>query len=45
LRAANCQATAAADATSMTESRPKPINAMDEAIVPAVSATTASTTL
>jgi hypothetical protein len=29
----------------MTESRPKPISAVDDAIVPAVMATTASTTL
>jgi hypothetical protein len=42
---ANCHVTAAAEATSITESRPNPISAMDEAIVPAVSATTASTTL
>jgi hypothetical protein len=44
-RPANCQATAAAEETSMTESRPKPISAVDEAMVPAVIATTASTTL
>jgi hypothetical protein len=41
----NCQATAAAEETSMTESRPKPISAVDEARVPAVMATTASTVL
>ncbi len=41
----NCQATAAADATSTTESSPKPIRAEDEATVPAVRAMTASTTL
>jgi hypothetical protein len=38
----NCQATAAALATSITESSPNPINAVDEAIVPAVIAMTAS---
>ena len=42
---ANCQATAAAEDTSMTESRPNPISAVDEARVPAVIATTASITL
>ena len=41
-RAENCQATAAAEDTSMTESRPKPISAVEEAMVPAVIATTAS---
>ncbi len=41
-RAENCQATAAAEKTSMTESRPKPISALEEASVPAVRATTAS---
>ena len=41
----NCQATAAAEATSITESSPNPISAVDEATVPAVIATTASTTL
>ncbi len=44
-RAENCQATAAAEDTSMTESRPKPISAVEEASVPAVIATIASTTL
>ncbi|GAA3024003.1 hypothetical protein GCM10020229_39160 [Kitasatospora albolonga] len=44
-RAENCQATAAAEETSMIESRPKPISAVDEAAVPAVRATAASTTL
>ena len=43
--AENCQATAAADDTSMTESRPKPISAEDDTRVPSASATTASTTL
>jgi hypothetical protein len=43
--AVNCQATAAAEETSMTESRPKPTRAVDEASVPAVIATTASTVL
>jgi hypothetical protein len=41
----NCQATAAADDTSITESRPNPMRAVDEATVPAVIATTASITL
>lgn len=44
-RAENCQATAAAEETSMTESRPKPIRALEEAIVPAVRAAIASMTL
>lgn len=44
-RPANCQATAAAEATSPRESRPKPTSAADDATVPAVIATTASTTL
>lgn len=43
--AENCQATAAAEATSITESSPKPIRAVDEAPTPAVIATTASTAL
>ena len=43
--AENCHATAAADETSITESRPKPISADDDTRVPSVSATTASTTL
>jgi len=38
----NCHATAAAESTSIVESRPKPINAAEEATVPAVIATTAS---
>ena len=42
---ANCQATAAADDTSITESRPKPISAVDDTRVPSVSAMTASITL
>lgn len=33
--AENCQATAAAEETSLTESRPKPTSAVDEARVPA----------
>ena len=41
----NCHATAAADDTSMTESRPKPISAEDDTRVPSASATAASTTL
>ena len=44
-RPANCQATAAAERTSITESSPNPISAVDEAMVPAASATTASMTL
>jgi hypothetical protein len=44
-RAENCQATAAAEDTSMTESRPKPTRAVEEAMVPAVMATIASPTL
>ncbi len=43
--AENCQATAAAEETSMIESRPKPIRAVDEARVPAVRATIASMAL
>ena len=41
----NCQATATADATSITESSPNPTSADDDAIDPAVIATTASITL
>jgi hypothetical protein len=41
----NCQATAVADATSITESKPNPISAAEDATVPATSATTASMTL
>lgn len=41
-RAENRQATAAAEETSMTESRPKPTSAVEEASVPAVIATIAS---
>ena len=37
--------TIAADVTSITESRPKPISAVDPAIVPAAIATTPSMTL
>ncbi len=44
-RPANCQATAAADDTSTTESRPNPSSAVEDARTPAVSATAASTTL
>ena len=43
-RPANCQATAAAEDTSITESRPNPISAVEDAFAPAVSATTASIT-
>lgn len=43
--AENCQATAAAEETSMTESSPKLISAVEEASVPAVMATIASMTL
>ena len=42
---ANCHATAAADDTSITESSPNPISAVDEALVPSASAMTASITL
>jgi hypothetical protein len=42
---ASCQATAAAEDTSMTESRPNPISAVELAVVPALIATTASITL
>ena len=42
---ANCHATAAADETSMTESRPNPISAADDATCPPMIATTASMTL
>ncbi len=44
-RRVNCQATAAAESTSMAESRPNAINAADEAREPAVIATIASMTL
>ncbi|GAA2430023.1 hypothetical protein GCM10010191_49330 [Actinomadura vinacea] len=44
-RAENCQATAAAEATSITESSPNATSAPLEARVPAVTATTASITL
>jgi hypothetical protein len=44
-RAENCHATAAAEDTSITESSPNPISAVDDAAVPAAIATTASTTL
>ena len=43
--AANCQATAAAEDTSITESSPNPSNAAEFATVPALIATTASITL
>ncbi len=43
--AENCQATAVAEATSTTESSPKPMSAVEEAAVPAAIATTASSTL
>jgi len=43
--AENCQATAAAEATSITESRPNPTSAVEDAAAPALSATIASTTL
>src|SRR6476619_371569 len=36
---ANCQAMPAAEATSMTESSPNPINAVEDAAAPAVRAT------
>ena len=39
------RATAAAEDTSITESRPNPINAVEDACAPAVSATAASITL
>ena len=38
----NCQYTAAAEETSMSESSPNPINADDDATAPAEIATTAS---
>ncbi len=41
-RRVNCQATAAAESTSMVESSPKAISAVEEAMLPAVIATTAS---
>ena len=41
-RRVNCQATAAADRTSIVESRPNPISAAEDATVPAAIATTAS---
>ena len=44
-RPANCQATAAAEDTSITESRPNPISAVEDTSAPAVIATTASITL
>ncbi|CAM5560707.1 hypothetical protein SALBM311S_08161 [Streptomyces alboniger] len=44
-RAENCQATVAAEETSMTESNPKPMARSDEARAPAVRATLASMTL
>jgi hypothetical protein len=44
-RPANCHATAAADDTSMTESSPKPISAVEETRAPSERAMIASTTL
>lgn len=44
-RPANCQATAAAELTSMTESSPNPISAIEDAAWPAAMAITASTRL
>lgn len=44
-RAANCQATAAAEDTSTIESRPNPMSAPEEDTVPADRATAASTML
>ena len=44
-RPANCQATAAAEDTSITESSPNPISAVEDTRVPSVSAMTASITL
>ncbi len=41
----NCQATAAAESTSMTESRPNPMSVAEEATVPAEIAMTASIAL
>jgi hypothetical protein len=45
IRPGDCHATAVADATSITESSPNPISATELAIVSAVIATIASTTL
>jgi hypothetical protein len=45
VRPVNCHVTAAADPTSITESRPKLLRAVEDAIVPAVIATIASITL
>ncbi|MDR6200434.1 hypothetical protein QE374_002343 [Microbacterium sp. SORGH_AS428] len=44
-RRVNCQATAAAESTSIVESRPNATSAAEEAAAPAASATAASTTL
>ncbi len=44
-RPANCQATAAAEDTSITESTPNPTSAVDDTRVPSVSAMIASITL
>jgi hypothetical protein len=44
-RPANCQATAVAEAISMTESSPNPTSAAEDATAPALIATTASITL
>ena len=43
--AENCQATAAAEEISTTESSPKPMSADDDTLVPSLRATTASTML
>lgn len=42
---ANCHATAAAEETSMTESRPNPTSAVEDTRAPSVRAIIASTTL
>ena len=44
-RAENCQATAAAEATSTVESSPNPTRAEEDTRVPSARAMTASTTL
>jgi hypothetical protein len=44
-RAENCHATAAAEDTSITESNPNPISAVEDTRVPSPRATTASTRL
>lgn len=45
VRAENCQATVAAEDTSMTDSSPNPTSAVEDAAAPDARATTASTTL